>query len=136
MEDSPRNPKLQQFYDYFVEQWLENTSVPIKMWNCYQKSHRTNNAVEGWHYKLNKLVSKSHPKLKNLIKVLKGEAQFSCLIKNRLTLHMATKSRKPKYIKQDRRIRGIIDGFYVSPNRTSASLKKTLKALAHASKLE
>ncbi|KAL4123194.1 hypothetical protein QTP88_015417 [Uroleucon formosanum] len=46
MESSPNNEKLKLFYDYFVEQWLENEIMSKTIWNCHQKRHRTNNVVE------------------------------------------------------------------------------------------
>ncbi|XP_035208214.1 uncharacterized protein LOC118182940 [Stegodyphus dumicola] len=70
-ESSPRNARLEAFYDYFVEQWLENDVVTIQMWNCNEKLHRTNNIVEGWHHKLNSVIRKIHPKTLELIKFLK-----------------------------------------------------------------
>ncbi|GBN53510.1 hypothetical protein AVEN_241804-1 [Araneus ventricosus] len=46
MEDSPENEKLHRFYDYFVNQWMENSVITIDMWNCHKKLHITNNVVE------------------------------------------------------------------------------------------
>ncbi|GFU14481.1 uncharacterized protein TNCV_3251171 [Trichonephila clavipes] len=38
--------KLTPFIDYFVEQGMDNTNMPIKVWNVYGQRHRTN-SVEG-----------------------------------------------------------------------------------------
>ncbi len=32
-ESSPPHPKLQEFYDYFVNEWL---AIKPSMWNCHQ----------------------------------------------------------------------------------------------------
>ncbi|KAL4085447.1 hypothetical protein QTP88_027305 [Uroleucon formosanum] len=53
MTNTPDNDKLQIFYDYFIEQWLENPIISRNVWNCYQRRHRINNIVEGWNSKLN-----------------------------------------------------------------------------------
>ena len=47
---APDDTKLTEFLDYFINQWLENSSVPIEMWNCYRRRHRTTNAVEAVSY--------------------------------------------------------------------------------------
>lgn len=35
MENAPENDKLKIFYDYFVEQWLENLIFVKRNWNCH-----------------------------------------------------------------------------------------------------
>jgi hypothetical protein len=42
-----------EFFDYFVEQWLEKEEVPVVLWSCYHRRHGTDNAVEGWINKVN-----------------------------------------------------------------------------------
>ncbi|KFM74004.1 hypothetical protein X975_11622, partial [Stegodyphus mimosarum] len=44
-----------------VDQWLDKDIIK-DMWNCYNERHRTTNALEGWHSKLNKSVKKAAPK--------------------------------------------------------------------------
>ncbi len=44
------------------------------MWNVYQaKGPRTNNHLEGWHNRLNKIVGKPHPNLFQLIRTFQQE---------------------------------------------------------------
>jgi hypothetical protein len=56
-----------EFFDYFVEQWLENEEIPVVLWSCYHKRHRINNSVEGWKNKVNSYFER--PRL-NIKKVL------------------------------------------------------------------
>lgn len=55
MENAPTNVQVEEFNDYFVNQWLENDLIG-DMWVCYGERHRTTNAVEGWHSRLNKTI--------------------------------------------------------------------------------
>jgi hypothetical protein len=57
MESSPDYSKVQDFNDYFVEQWLENDVIQY-IWNCNGERHRTTNALEEWHNRLNRAIGK------------------------------------------------------------------------------
>ena len=49
-------------------------SFPPRMWNHFQNSSpRTNNHLEGWHYRLNRLARKAHPNLFETIELIKNE---------------------------------------------------------------
>ena len=49
---TPRNLKLQEFYDYSVDQWMKNDIIKVYNWNCHKDMFRTNNIVEGWHQRM------------------------------------------------------------------------------------
>jgi hypothetical protein len=53
-----------EFFDHFVEQWLENEEIPVVLWTCYHRRHRTNNAVEGWNNKVNSGSERPHLNIK------------------------------------------------------------------------
>lgn len=130
-ENTPNHEKLSKFYDYFVEQWLENSIIPKDMWNCYGERHRTNNAVEGWNHRLNKMTNKSHPNIYALIKTLKDDAEYQGFVFDRMELNLEGNKRKKKTIKIDERIANTLDNF----NETG-DLKKCLQILAYIQKLE
>ncbi|GFY12786.1 uncharacterized protein TNCV_4284441 [Trichonephila clavipes] len=65
---------LPPFIDYFVEQWMDSTIMPIKVWNVYGQRHRTN-SVEGWNSKLNAITGRKQPNVHLLVKILKEETQ-------------------------------------------------------------
>ncbi|XP_035213237.1 uncharacterized protein LOC118187144 [Stegodyphus dumicola] len=130
-ESSPRNARLEAFYDYFVEQWLENDVVTIQMWNCNEKLHRTNNIVEGWHHKLNSVIRKIHPKTLELIKFLKNEAKESDYFIDRRYVNLEGKRRKTCVIKKEKRIQRIMQGFYSSQN-----IRKCLLSLSYLQKFD
>lgn len=102
--DAPANEKLTKFFDYFVEQWLENEDIPVAFWNCHNKRHRTNNAVEGWNRKINSYVERPHPRIKNLVECLKKEGENCDHLFKRMELSLEGRKRKKCYIKLDERI--------------------------------
>ncbi|PRD23866.1 UNVERIFIED_CONTAM: hypothetical protein NCL1_45251 [Trichonephila clavipes] len=67
--------KLTTFIDYFVEQWMDNPNMPIKIWNVYGQRHRTNNSVQGWNSELNAITSRNQPNVHVFVKILKEETQ-------------------------------------------------------------
>ncbi|KAF0713219.1 MULE domain-containing protein [Aphis craccivora] len=94
MSNTPDNDKLTLFYDYFIEQWLENPIISRGMWNCHKRRHRTNNIVEGWNSKLNKLLNTPRPTFMNLYSCLKKETENAELLYERSYLNMEGKRRK------------------------------------------
>lgn len=63
--------RLAALFDYFEHQWIHNT--PLAMWNVYGLRRRTNNDLEGWHYRFNALVQKHHPNIFLLIECIQKE---------------------------------------------------------------
>ena len=57
---------------YYRGTWLDG-DFPPAMWNVHKAAIRTNNMVEGWHSRLNKVIGCSHPNTYQLIAVLKKE---------------------------------------------------------------
>ena len=65
-------PSVQQFATYFQQTWLRD--FPIAMWNhCETTSERTNNRLEGWHNRINRLAGRPHPNIYQLIDLIKKE---------------------------------------------------------------
>lgn len=108
---APDNEKLIEFFYYFVEQWLENVHIPIEMWNCHGKRHRTNNSVEGWNHKLNLKCGKPHPRVRDLVLCLKKESQNSDEKIMRAELNLQATKRKRKYVAMDDRIQRATQQF-------------------------
>ncbi|GBN43365.1 hypothetical protein AVEN_80827-1 [Araneus ventricosus] len=65
-EDSPQNFLQTKFYDYFVEQWIENRTITVSMWNCFKRLHRTNDIIEGWNNKVNAFIDTGNECIRNL----------------------------------------------------------------------
>ena len=50
--------------------WIDNSIYTVRRWSVYKKHTRTNNDVEGWHYKLNTTVNKGKTNIYQLIHIL------------------------------------------------------------------
>lgn len=124
-------PRLTEFFDYFVERWLENAEIPINLWTCYGRRHRTTNAVEGWHNKINNLLGKPNPKIKDVIDCMKKEAENSASVFMRSKLNMEGKRRKKKYMKLDERLEKTVKKY-----EEDGDIRTCLRMIPHLQKLE
>ena len=124
------NPKLEEFFNYFVEAWLENDQIPIQMWNCYGRRHRTTNAVEGEHNKINSAIGNPHPRFNMLLECLKKEAENTNCMFMKIELNLEGKKRKKQYINLDKRIDKTVEAYEKTRN-----IKSVLNAMAYVQKL-
>lgn len=122
MESAPNS--VEDFNDYFVEQWLENPNLPVEIWNCCGERHRTTNSLEGWHSKLNKRIPKNHPNYVELIQHLKADAEFYDLLRLKVSLNLSTSKRLNKYIVLDKAIEGTIQQLTSGRLNISSCLEK------------
>ncbi|XP_041372706.1 uncharacterized protein LOC121385978 [Gigantopelta aegis] len=71
--DSPQGAQVTQLMDYVTNTWIEGPLSP-EMWNHFgNDSHRTNNHLEGWYHKINKIVQKGHLNIFEVVGLLKRE---------------------------------------------------------------
>ncbi|KAG8180971.1 hypothetical protein JTE90_024719 [Oedothorax gibbosus] len=115
LETTPVNPKLTQFYNYFVDQWLDNPNLDISVWNCHQTVHRTNNAVEGYHIKMNRRL-KPHPSVRELVKFFRNEAIYADYLATRVERGLPGKKRKNLYVKLNTKITQIENEYLNTRN--------------------
>ena len=47
-------PKLQAFMAYVERQWIKHTTFTPSSWSVFKMSIRSNNDIEGYHFKLNR----------------------------------------------------------------------------------
>lgn len=127
----PENDKLTEFFDYFIEHWMESEQNDIQQWNCYNRRHRTTNSVEGWNNKLNSMFHRPHPRIKELILCLKTEAENSACMFMTLQLNLEGKRRKLKYKKVDRAIETTIKKY-----EENGDIKACLRTLSYLQKLD
>ncbi|KAG5883811.1 hypothetical protein JTB14_036928 [Gonioctena quinquepunctata] len=63
MENAPNGTKIDLINELFVNNCLDNPSVPINIWNVHNQRHRTTNSVEGRRNLLNRLDNKPEPNI-------------------------------------------------------------------------
>ncbi|XP_071105344.1 uncharacterized protein [Haliotis cracherodii] len=67
--DSPAGPKVAAFMDNVTTTWVEGRQFGPEIWNHFgNQGHRTNNNVEGWNHKLNKLTGRA---IRTFLKLLR-----------------------------------------------------------------
>lgn len=77
------NEKLKEFFSYFEKFWMRDDF--INMWCMYGERHRTNNAVEGWHHKINNEINKNEVNFLQILHILHNDALMSSLLKHKTT---------------------------------------------------
>ena len=132
MEDYPaNNQKLNAWNDYFVSQWVENSNLPLSIWNVCGEEHRTNNTCEGYNNRLNRAVRTLHPNIYELITVLQLEEAST-----RLTIHQTESGEPPK--KRRKLYKNLNDKlakFLVEYRQGDRPIKCYLKAVGYILKL-
>lgn len=87
---------------------------PIEFWNCYDrflnKIPRSNNAVEGWHFRINSTLQGSHPTVWTCIEKLQKEQNYWEEEMHRIRAGLGENKQK-KYIQLDERLAKIVP-FY------------------------
>jgi len=68
-------PPLDTLVDYISRTWISSFLSPPTAWSAYRLPVRTNNDVEGWHYRLNQKARKRHLNLYLLVCLLETEAK-------------------------------------------------------------
>ncbi|RWS20349.1 uncharacterized protein B4U80_05280 [Leptotrombidium deliense] len=116
MEDVDlNNTQIAAFCDYHLDTWLKDGAMfPKEMWNQYGNfCDRTNNAVEGWHSALNKAVGKAHPKIYELIHVIKEQqASFEITVRF-LDQGRSTVTKKKKYVDLNESVKKLTEMYNV-----------------------
>jgi hypothetical protein len=94
--------RLAPLFHYFNNQWLVNT--PVVMWCVADLDVRTNNALEGWHRRLNGLLGRHHPNIWRCITVLQEEQAASEVTIQQILAGHVVNRRRVVYRESDRRI--------------------------------
>ena len=106
---------------------MNNALFPVESWSVFQRPHRTNNHVEGWHRRLNSLAKGNSLNMYKLIGLLHQEAKdvsLTCRFIREGRLHCY---QKPKYANHHRRVHEIWEQFA----NGDLPAKQLLKKCAH-----
>ena len=116
LSDSDKG-QLAPFIDYFKLTWLSGT-FPLQLWNKYgcDKHHRTNNAMENWHGRINKLLP-THPNIFIFINAIKDDQANAQITMAKADVGQSPPPSKPKYRKledkltkaYEKHVSGVID---------------------------
>ena len=84
------------------------------MWNINKPRHRTNNAVEGWNYKLNSIIGQQQSDIILLVQKLKAAAELVFWQLKSKGLGEPGQKRKRAYVKHGKRIKRITEEYDIS----------------------
>ena len=71
---SPDDENSKIFREYMLKQWLRDDFINV--WCVFGQRHRTTNALEAWHSKLNKTIKKKQPNMIEILKALYTDASY------------------------------------------------------------
>ncbi|KAK7116108.1 hypothetical protein V1264_001850 [Littorina saxatilis] len=103
-------PEVMSLALYYKSTWLSG-EYPPAMWNVHDTDIRTNNRVESWHSKLNKIVGRQHPNVHVLVNILREEQAQMEISLNRARLGARPPSRRRKYRELDERLMRLREMF-------------------------
>ena len=72
--DAPNIDALTSFVDYVANTWIESDMFPPAEWTVFLQDTRTNNDLEGWHYRLNQRGKRVKLPMYLMIQLLHKEA--------------------------------------------------------------
>ena len=127
------NDTVVAFHLYFRNTWLDGM-FPVALWNQYgtDSQMRTNNYVESWHARFNRIVHGAHPNLYMFTAHIKRE---ECTVSTTLAqLHCgcAPSKRRTKYDAVDRRLKQAHDE-YVRGDIDTQLLLRCIRHVMHVS---
>lgn len=88
--------EIEKFVNYVDNYWFKQNMV--RFINVFGQRHRTNNVIEGWHAKLNKLINKNTITLQRLLTILR---KYDMEAVTNIKYGINSKKRSPISIKND-----------------------------------
>ena len=86
---------IDELKSFFEERWLNGP----KTWNYYQmEGPKANNHLEGWRSKINRAVGKAHPKIFELVELIKTEQVNTETCLAQLVADGAVRNTRKKYM--------------------------------------
>ena len=117
--DTPELPRIDEFIAYFETTWIAGTFHTAD-WNLYEtEGLRSNNHLEGWHNRLQRVVGKSHPNIFECVEVFQREQVSTEVLIQQLAAGECPSCRKKRAIEKDQHIKELKERF--STNIISSS---------------
>ncbi len=127
IENLQMPPALVELLSYFKQQWLENPVFPVRSWSVFGQPIRTNNDVEGWHRRLNRMVSGQNSiNMHLMINLLHQDAMHINLQMQFLTRGDVLRHQRKKYLSM-LRVQGVILEAWDRLRTGDISAQKVLK---------
>ena len=105
-----QHPALADLLDYYKKTWLDG-DFPMCMWNVHADETRTNNAIEGWHHRLNGRIARAHPNTHQLVATIKEEQAATDMTIRHADQGMAPPRRRRVYRELQARLDRLLDQY-------------------------
>ena len=112
----PTSPMLAELLEYFGTNWIDSTRRPPASWSTFKRVVRTNNDVEGWHYRLNNQAPHSRPNLYILVGLLHQEAALLPLQVKLVSQQKVYRRKRTEDRSKEQKLRALWDE-YSTPDR-------------------
>ena len=122
---------LQELTDYISTTWLSSSIWPITSWSVFGCYTRTNNDVEGWHFRMNAKAKKGQLSFYMLLCLLYAEAMTVKLQVCLVTENKLSRIEHRKYCRAQAAIFKVWDD-YLAGNKTANQLLKACSKLVYA----
>lgn len=109
--DKPEVVACNKMIKYFHETWMIG-QYPLSYWNHSKTvGPRTNNHIEGFHSKFNRIIGHSKPNIFKLISLFKRFESLASVRSERLTMCQINIKRKRIYDEKDKKIKCLLNDF-------------------------
>jgi hypothetical protein len=116
---------LTPFFDYVEKQWINNRIWPPETWSVFFQDIRTNNDVEGWHYRLNlSAPKKGDLNFYLLVELLFKEANMNIVNKKLIHQGKEVRSHNKVYERTNDKIQAIWKKYQHTKEYTIADVLK------------
>ena len=134
MRTTPAVPRAVEFNDYVVTTWVDDDArFPLRMWNHFTNAGpRTNNNVEGFHSRVNRLLPHRHPNIYRFVELIKGIEKCERAKLIQINAGAPPPPRRRVYRELDTRVRRLKQQL---TDRTKTPLQY-LDAIGHLMKLQ
>jgi len=104
--------RLSALFDYVHKTWIADDALwPPACWSVFRRPVRTNNDVEGWHYRLNRRARSGHLPVYVLVRLLHDEAVISQQYVRLVSDGKLTRNQKKIYKSMHKRLDGLWTEF-------------------------
>lgn len=112
-EEAPQIPQADELHAYMLQTWMDPVAPLFErtMWNQFGAVDRTSNACEGFHSKLNAMLSRPHTSVFLLIELLrKTQLEMECFLRQ-YAFGAPPRRRRNRYENNDRALRRLMDRY-------------------------
>ena len=127
LRQQPVNEAVRALFDYVEATWIKSSVWPPSSWSAFRRPIRTNNDVEGWHYRLNRRARSTHLPFYVLIRLLWDEMQICKMQLKLVSDRKLTRSQSTRH----KNVHSRLTVLWTEFESGARSAKNLLKACAH-----